>query len=175
MVVVDTNVLVSAFISPGGTCAMVLDWLIVHHERWIVTPLMLEEYRDVLLRPAFALPRPSVERLIATLERITVDDVDFVEPCMPGADEEDRRFWSVALTYGAAFLITGNGEARLRLRARRFISQVAACSHFTGASSACRPGAFFPRKRVSASQTAAGRSRGVPRAIHRPPRAARSG
>ena len=110
MVVVDTNVLVSAFLTPNGACASVFRWCALHHDEWLVTPALIAEYERVLLRPCFGFAQPTVKALIALLNECAVDDVEPVIVPMTGASREDLQFLSAANCYGARFLVTGNAK-----------------------------------------------------------------
>ena len=106
MVVIDTNVLVSAFWSKKGTPAQIL--ALVQNGR--LTPCydsrIFAEYRRVLRRPKFNF---SEWEITGVLTQIESDGVSVV-PCpltAPFTDEEDRKFYEVARHCNAT-LITGN-------------------------------------------------------------------
>jgi uncharacterized protein len=52
-VVADPNVLISAVVTPGGTCARLLAELVSSPVRLVVSPLVLDEVERVLARPKF--------------------------------------------------------------------------------------------------------------------------
>ena len=108
MVVVDTNVLVSAFLTPDGPCGTVFRWCAAHHEEWLATPTIIAEYERVLLRPCFGFKAATVQSLVALLNEIALDDVEPVGQSVPGASREDMQFYAVAVRYGARHLVTGN-------------------------------------------------------------------
>ena len=110
MVVVDTNVLVSAFLTPNGACGAVFRWCARHQDEWLVTPVIINEYERVLLRPCFGFTSHTVKSLIALLREIAVDDVDLLEQPLRGASREDMAFYAVAVRYGARYLVTGNAK-----------------------------------------------------------------
>ncbi len=67
--VIDTNVLVSAMISSGGNDALVI---IAIHQGLLVpyfSPEILEEYKDVLLRPRFGFSAEDVDALMGLLQQ----------------------------------------------------------------------------------------------------------
>jgi len=104
--VLDTNLVVSAFISPGGPPARILAALgrrafVPAYDARIVT-----EYRVVLTRPRFGLDPADVDRFIHEF----MGRGWAVEPSVwtaPMADESDRVFVEVAKG-AAALLVTGS-------------------------------------------------------------------
>jgi len=65
--VIDTNVFVSAAITPGGICDRVLQHAVRGTFRVAWDNTLLAEYRDVLGRPRFGLSESSVKRLLSVL------------------------------------------------------------------------------------------------------------
>ena len=106
-VVLDTNVLVSAMISPFGNEAQVLDAV----QRGKITPSLsrsiLEEYADVLARPKFRFAGKEVDGLMGLL---TSTGLRFEPAPAAGAspDPGDEEFIACALESGAEFIVTGN-------------------------------------------------------------------
>ena len=107
-VVLDTNVIVSAFLTPAGKPASVLQSVLRHDLDICFDTAILAEYEEVLSRPKFAgsVHRPSIERFIELLSGIGIKIT-----CIPShfhlPDEKDRKFYDAAVAAGA-FLITGN-------------------------------------------------------------------
>ena len=107
-VVLDTNVIVSAFLTPAGKPASVLQSVLRHDLEICFDAAILSEYEEVLKRPKFAgsVHQPSIERFIELLGGIGIKTT-----CIPSnfhlLDEKDRKFYDVAVAAGA-FLITGN-------------------------------------------------------------------
>ena len=106
LVVIDTNVLVSAFWSRKGAPAQIL--ALIQNGR--LTPCydsrILAEYRRILRRPKFNFFEWEI---IGVLTQIESDGMSVV-PCplaVPFIDEEDRKFYEVARHCNAT-LITGN-------------------------------------------------------------------
>jgi putative PIN family toxin of toxin-antitoxin system len=106
-VVLDTNILVSAMLTPGGNPARILALTLAGKLTPLLDAAILAEYRTVLARQKFAFA-PS--RIAAILDYL-VSEAEYVdaEPCrIPFADPGDRNFYEVALSGKAAALITGN-------------------------------------------------------------------
>ncbi|MDR3354644.1 MAG: putative toxin-antitoxin system toxin component, PIN family [Synergistaceae bacterium] len=106
LVVIDTNVLVSALYSrdssPARVIALVQNGVAIpcHDHR------ILLEYREVLARPKFNFSAWEVADLLAQIE----SDGLSVSPCplnIDLPDEQDRKFYEVAKHCNAR-LITGN-------------------------------------------------------------------
>jgi predicted nucleic acid-binding protein len=93
-VVIDTNVLISGLLNPDGAPARVLD-------------LVLRGNLTLLYDNRFSFTTDTVEPL---LEYIASEGEYVVPEPHPAIfrDEDDRGFFEVAKSGGAAFLITGN-------------------------------------------------------------------
>jgi putative PIN family toxin of toxin-antitoxin system len=106
LVVLDTNILVSALLSPFGPPARVLDLVLNGDIRAAYDDRLMAEYREVLARPKFSFATEDVATVLAYLEadgeRVTARPL----PCaLP--DPDDLPFLEVA-TQAEAVLITGN-------------------------------------------------------------------
>ena len=105
--VIDTNVVVSALLSPVGNEALIL--LAVH--RGLVRPgisaEVLQEYAEVLARPKFTFPRDEIAAAMAMFR----ENGEFVAPRGPAPvlpDPDDAVFLHCAQTARAEYLVTGN-------------------------------------------------------------------
>jgi len=106
-VVVDTNVLVSGLLSPGGFSAQVLGLIIEGSVELCVDERIMEEYRDVLTRPEWPF---SAQDALVIVEAIRNRAIFFSPDPLPIAlpDPDDRMFLEVALASRASAIITGN-------------------------------------------------------------------
>ena len=105
-VVIDTNVLVSSLWSKDGSPAKIMSMVL----GGVLIPCydyrILEEYRNVLMRPRFGFSKSEVDSLLDWIEFygksvISIPlNIDFI-------DEDDKKFFEVA-KYCNAKLITGN-------------------------------------------------------------------
>jgi len=106
-VVLDTNILVSALITPFGNSARILDMVLLRELQVLYDDRILSEYWEVLLRPKFGFEKRDVDDLLSFIEadgiKITATPVN--EPLI---DEDDISFIEVAITGLADSLITGN-------------------------------------------------------------------
>jgi putative PIN family toxin of toxin-antitoxin system len=107
-VVLDTNVLVAAFLSPEGRAAQVVSLAWQGKLRACYNQEILDEYSEVLSRPKFKF-KISLRDIQEIVETIKKDGLFFdVQPSnffLP--DETDRVFYDVA-KYASAYLITDN-------------------------------------------------------------------
>lgn len=106
--VLDTNVLVSALLSPFGAPGRVLDLVLLNEIRPAFDGRILAEYRQVLGRPKFAFAGDAVADLLALMEH---DGLRVLAPPLAAAlpDPDDAPFLEVAAAAGA-ILVTGNAR-----------------------------------------------------------------
>ncbi|HEX7730389.1 MAG TPA: putative toxin-antitoxin system toxin component, PIN family [Terracidiphilus sp.] len=105
--VIDTNVVVSALLSPLGNEALVLEAV----RRNLCVPCfsreILKEYREVLVRPKFGFHTRQVDGLLALLrEQGRMFSPKPVAVSLP--DPDDAIFIACARAASAEFLVTGN-------------------------------------------------------------------
>jgi len=107
LVVLDTNVIVSAGITPEGAPAKLLfEWVLKREVRLVTSPLIVAEYREVVERPKFrryGFPPLWLEWLID--ESLRLQDPEPWPQTMP--DPTDLPFLALAHASGA-WLVTGN-------------------------------------------------------------------
>jgi putative PIN family toxin of toxin-antitoxin system len=106
-IVLDTNVVVSAMLSPSRTAADVLRLALHRRVQLCVSDAILEEYEDVLRRPKCRRPSHVISALMKAL-RATAETVAPTETLTVSADEADNRFLECAKAAGADYLVTGN-------------------------------------------------------------------
>ena len=63
-IVFDTNVVVSAMLSPSGTAADAIRLAINRHVQFCASEVILKEYEEVLRRPKFRRPPAVVSALL---------------------------------------------------------------------------------------------------------------
>ena len=106
-IVLDTNVLVSAILSPNGPPAAVLRTLLTEGVSLCFDERIVSEYRDVLTRTKFSFDRELVEELIGFLE--AAGSPTLAPPlAVTLPDPWDQMFIEVAVGSQADFLVTGN-------------------------------------------------------------------
>ena len=106
-IVLDTNVLVSGLISPGGSPGTIISMISNERLRVAYDPRILAEYREVLQRPEFHLPSDRIDQILAEIiasgERVLAATLH-----PPLQDKNDMPFLEVALTARVECLVTGN-------------------------------------------------------------------
>jgi len=103
--VLDTNVLVSAALTAGGTCDQVVRAAVEGKVRLAWSTSMLAEYREVLCRPKFKFSPPVITSLLAAFG--PVDQIT-PHPVPPLPDPDDEVFLGTALATPDQILVTGN-------------------------------------------------------------------
>ena len=105
-VVLDTNVLVSALLTPDGNPSKILRAVIDGQFALVYSANILTEYASVLARPRFGFDSRDIGDLLGFItafgEAIAPEPSDVAM-----ADESDRPFYDVH-TAAAATLVTGN-------------------------------------------------------------------
>lgn len=106
LVVVDTNILVSALWSRNGAPARAVGLVLSGQLTPCYDHRIMLEYRQVLQRPKFRFQPSEINALLAWIKQsgrsVVPAPVD-----IPFVDEADRKFYEVA-KYCGAVLITGN-------------------------------------------------------------------
>ncbi len=106
-IVLDTNVVVSALITPFGNAARILDMVIGGDLKLLYDDRILAEYREMLFRKKFGFAENDINTVLEYIEaeglRITSNIVN--EPLM---DKTDIPFLEVAVSGKADALVTGN-------------------------------------------------------------------
>ena len=105
-VVLDTNVLMSAVLTPDGPCARILDLVLDGMLMLQADARILAEYTDVLRRPEFRLPAEDTTRLLEALAA-PLDLVAAFPLASRLPDPDDLPFLEVAAATGSP-LVTGN-------------------------------------------------------------------
>jgi len=106
-IVVDTNVLVSAFISPFGSPGRIVDLLLAGTLTAVMDDRIFAEYREVLRRPRFEFDKEKVEFVLDYFNA----EGDFVSACLLNVDipdKDDLMFVEVAATPPKSAIVTGN-------------------------------------------------------------------
>ncbi len=106
--VIDTNILVSALLSPYGSPAKVIDHVLNGNVVLCYDSRMIAEYQEVLLRPKFGFDKRAVKQVIDFIVHsgISIVPVPILETF---EDEDDKVFYEVAKS-AKAYLVTGNAK-----------------------------------------------------------------
>ena len=106
-IVLDTNVLVSALLSPASAPARVLAWALAGDIVLCTDARILAEYADVLHRPEFHFSRTRVSEVLDFICRESVPVQGVASP-VSGPDPDDMAFVEVCLAGPAECVVTGN-------------------------------------------------------------------
>ncbi|MCL2830380.1 MAG: putative toxin-antitoxin system toxin component, PIN family [Betaproteobacteria bacterium] len=105
-VVLDTNILVSALLSPLGKPAKIYKMFLAGTLDLVISVEIFAEYQEVLRRPRLKIPAADLETVLAAIGQYG----EMIAP-LPGSDamidEDDRIFYDAAKSAGA-YLVTGN-------------------------------------------------------------------
>lgn len=110
--VFDTNVMVSAWITPGGLCSELLNLTEASIFRLAMSTHVIDEYVRVLSRPALTkLHGVPVERIRFMLEKLaefaTLVDTPVIPPVIQ-ADPTDDVFLACAVVSRAQYIVSGD-------------------------------------------------------------------
>ena len=106
-IVLDTNVLVSGLLKPGGPSGEIVRMTAAGALKLCYDARVLHEYREVLLRPKFPFDAEYVSFLLQAIQESGV--LAYARP-LPGRlpDPTDEPFLEIALAEAARCLVTGN-------------------------------------------------------------------
>lgn len=108
--VIDTNVLVSAFLKSTSVPHVVLEYVFAGSIVPLYNNEILAEYKEVLNRPKFHFPKEAVEIVVAKIKEIGIHfDAIPVDENLP--DPKDIVFYAVTMNARAendAYLVTGS-------------------------------------------------------------------
>ncbi len=108
-VIIDTNVLVSAALKDKDPEAVLLYVALQPDIEWIVSPAILEEYKEVLRRDKFCLPKDILQAWFTLIDSLTtVVDADILID-FP-RDQKDAKFLACALISDADYFVTGDSD-----------------------------------------------------------------
>jgi putative PIN family toxin of toxin-antitoxin system len=106
-IVIDTNIIVSALITPFGPAARILDMVLSGEVQVLYDDRIITEYREVLQRPKFSFHERDINDLLFFFEsegeKINPPPLDY--SCI---DEYDMPFLETAAGGMAEAVITGN-------------------------------------------------------------------
>ncbi|MHB0879207.1 MAG: putative toxin-antitoxin system toxin component, PIN family [Anaerolineae bacterium] len=111
LIVLDTNVLVSALLSAFGAPAQVLDLVLSAKVTVAFDDRLMGEYEEVLFRPRFGFDRDNVRAVLShlTLAGQFVSAAPLARDVAAAApDSDDPAFVEVAVEAAADALVTGN-------------------------------------------------------------------
>ncbi len=105
--VLDTNVVISAHLSPEGQQALILGLAIARYFRCFVSDALLEEYEGVLRRERFGLGPRSVTQSMRIIRKCATL-VIAKRKLDVSRDPDDNKAVECALEARADYIVTGN-------------------------------------------------------------------
>jgi putative PIN family toxin of toxin-antitoxin system len=105
--VIDTNIVVSAALKPDGLQRTVLLLALTRPARLYVSEAILEEYREVLIRPELRI-RKGLRNQLLQLIRTRSQIVRTTPRVHATSDPDDNKFIECADAARADYLVTGN-------------------------------------------------------------------
>jgi len=106
--VLDTNVVISAFITPGGKPSQIVKMVLGRKAELCYNSAILSEYESVMMRPKFSriINSGNVRRFVNLIRNIGIS-FDTIPSTITLPDESDRIFFDTARDSGS-ILISGN-------------------------------------------------------------------
>lgn len=106
-VVLDTNVVISSFLTPAGNPSRILRLILQRDLELVINEQILAEYAEVASSPIFQLDQDKVLIVLDDLRSASIHAPSLpIRPSLP--DPGDEPFLEAALSAKADFLITGN-------------------------------------------------------------------
>ncbi len=105
--VLDTNLVVSAFLNPDGLERLVLNLSLSDQADLFITPEIFAEYEEALSRKKFGIEA----KLLKAALKLIQDKATLVEPGLTlsaSPDPDDNKFLEYAEAGSADYLVTGN-------------------------------------------------------------------
>ena len=106
-IVLDTNVLVSAFLKPQSDPSKILRLILQRNIQIVVNEHILSEYYEVLKRPKFSLNHGKIQVVLQFIRKTGVNAPALGE-LFSLPDSSDEPFLEAALATKADAIITGN-------------------------------------------------------------------
>ena len=108
-IVIDTNIIISALLSPNGSAAKFMGDVFDGKYEVIVTSSILDEYDEVMRRKRFDINEEIIDFILVWMYDnalfVEVDEADYPQEEMP--DSKDAPFYVAARSTGA-LLVTKN-------------------------------------------------------------------
>lgn len=106
-VVLDTNVLVSAMLSPGRKAYSILQAVVFGDYQMVFDSRIMDEYENVLRYEKFKFDENDIEAILSLIKEYGIHIVARPSRSISFNDESDRKFFEVAKASGAV-LVTGD-------------------------------------------------------------------
>lgn len=107
-VVIDTNVLIAAFLTSGASHE-VLE-AVIAQKSCVLSPHILQEFRRVLASRKFQFPVKLIDKFVSYLEQSSIIRTEHSDIEIDFPDPADRKVLALCHTVAADFLVTGDSE-----------------------------------------------------------------
>lgn len=108
-IVIDTNVVVSAFLTNGSSQQLIEHVMRDQAITWLMSSKIRSEYHSVLLRPKLRQDPAEVEQWLDLLDSVSIEIPVDVKISFP-RDPKDAMFLALAEAGDAHYLITGDRD-----------------------------------------------------------------
>jgi putative PIN family toxin of toxin-antitoxin system len=106
-VVLDTNIIVSAFLNPKGIPGEIMSLVLTHKIKVCYDNKIFSEYTDVLTRSKFDFDNELVNAFLDFIKN-NGEYIMAESQNIPFSDEDDKMFYDVFKSSEAEYIITGN-------------------------------------------------------------------
>lgn len=115
-VVLDTNVVVSAFLSSAGVPARILEYLKNDAYQLLISEPIIDEYRRALtykrVRDRHGLSDEEIDRAINDLDSASIRITPVTKINVVESDPDDDKFFECAIDGGADFVVSGDSAVQ---------------------------------------------------------------
>lgn len=109
LVIIDTNILISAVLKDRIPEKVISSIVANDNFLWIASEEIVEEYKAVLIRPKFNIPKSEIEKQFILIDRKT-KIIKSLHPFVLYRDSNDSKFISCAIASKADYFITGDRD-----------------------------------------------------------------
>lgn len=112
--VIDTNVIASAYISPRGSPAQILEMFWAGRFVLLTSTPILDEYQEILLRPRVQkrhlLTSIQVAQVVELIRDVSEPIEDLPDLQVIAADPDDDKFFACAIAGNADCIVSGDAH-----------------------------------------------------------------
>lgn len=106
-IVLDTNVLLSALLTPNRKASAILDKILNGNIEIYYNENIINEYKEVLSRKKFGIPKSQISAIISFIRMKGIYAFDYTESNKLFEDMSDKIFYDIAISKDS-ILVTGN-------------------------------------------------------------------
>ena len=106
-IVLDTNVLLSALLTPNRKASAILDNVLNGNIEIYYNENIISEYKEVLSRRKFAISKNQISAIISFIRMKGIYVFDYTKSNKPFEDTSDKVFYDIAISKDS-ILVTGN-------------------------------------------------------------------